>query len=309
MATQRFDCSWKQDFEMELFMEKRSLGKTGETLSVIGFGALVFVNEGPKFARETVARAIDAGVNYFDMGPRYGMGVAEERGGPAIKPYRDKIFLAEKTAERTKDKAAVELRQSLKRMRTDHFDLYQFHHVSTVDEVKTIVGPGGALEAFVEARDEGLVRFLGFSAHTEEAAIALMDQYNFDSVLFPVNSIVWYQGHFGPDVLSRAIDKKMGILALKALAKKPWPDGKRERWTKAWYSPVDTYEEVRMALRWTLSRPVTACVSPSHVELLWWMIEAERNLDPLSIEEEDAIAESTDGIIPIFRALTSHDDD
>ena len=94
-------------------MQKRLLGRTGESLSVIGFGAIVFVKEGPEFARETVARAIDAGVNYFDMGPAYGRGEAEERGGPAIEPYRDGIFLAEKTGKRTRDEAAAELRQSL----------------------------------------------------------------------------------------------------------------------------------------------------------------------------------------------------
>lgn len=83
------------------------------------------------------------------MWPAYGGGEAEERGGPAIEPYRDSIFLAEKTGKRTKDEAAAELRQSLKRMRTDHFDLYQFHAVTTMEDVETIVGPGGALEALV----------------------------------------------------------------------------------------------------------------------------------------------------------------
>ena len=81
-----------------------------------------------------------------------------------------------------------------------------------------------------------------------------MDHYEFDSILFPVNYVTWYQGHFGPAVLEKAHSKDMGILALKALAKKPWPDGKKEKWTKAWYSPVDTYEEARTALSWTLSR-------------------------------------------------------
>jgi aryl-alcohol dehydrogenase-like predicted oxidoreductase len=281
-------------------METRPLGKTGEELSVIGFGAIVFVNESPQFAQESVARAIDAGINYFDMGPRYGRGEAEERGGPAIEPYRDKVFLAEKTGERRKAAAAAELRQSLKRMRTDHFDLYQLHAVSTIEEVETIVGPDGALEAFVEARDKGLVRFLGFSAHSEEAALALMDHYEFDTILFPVNYVNWYQGHFGPVVLDMAQQKGMGILALKALAKTRWPDGKREKWTKAWYSPVETYQEARTALRWTLSRPVTACVSPSHAELLWWMIDAEKEITSMTSEDEKVIARSTEGITPIF---------
>ena len=284
-------------------MQKRLLGKTGESLSVVGFGAIVFVKEGPDFARETVATAIDAGVNYFDMGPAYGGGEAEERGGPAIEPYRDRIFLAEKTAKRTKDEASAELRESLKRMRTDHFDLYQFHAVTTLEEVETIVGPGGALEAFVEAREQGLVRFLGFSAHTQEAALALMDHFRFDTVLFPVNYVAWHQGHFGPVVLEKALEKDMGILALKTLAKTLWPDGKKERWTKAWYSPVETYEEAKTALRWTLSRPVTSCVSPSHAELLWWMIEAEKELADLTAltpQEGKAIASATQDIAPIF---------
>ena len=281
-------------------METRPLGKTGESLSVVGFGAIVFVQEGPDFARESVARAIDSGVNYFDMGPAYGEGEAEERGGPAIEPYRDRIFLAEKTGKRTKDEAATELRQSLERMRTDHFDLYQLHGVTRMEEVDTIVGPGGALEAFVEAREQGLVRFLGFSAHTEEAALALMDHYDFDSILFPLNYVTWYQGHFGPTVVEKAQEKGAGILALKALAKMPWPDDKKEKWTKAWYSPVETYEEARSALRWTLSRPVTACVSPSHAELLWWMIDAERDFDQMPDQDEEAIVRSTEGVTPIF---------
>ena len=281
-------------------METRQLGKTGESLSVVGFGAIVFVQEGPEFARESVARAVDSGVNYFDMGPAYGRGEAEERGGPAIEPYRDRIFLAEKTGKHTKDEAAAELRQSLERMRTDHFDLYQFHGVTDMEEVETIVGPGGALEAFVEAKEQGLVRFLGFSAHTEEAALALMDHYEFDSILFPLNYVTWYQGHFGPAVVEKAQEKGAGILALKALAKMPWPDGKKEKWTKAWYSPVDTYEEARAALRWTLSRPVTACVSPSHAELLWWMIDAERDFDQMPEQDEEAVVRSTEGVTPIF---------
>ncbi len=280
-------------------MQQRSLGKTGVSLSVVGFGAIVFLKEGPEFARNTVARAIDAGVNYFDMGP-YGKGQAEEIGGPAIKPYRGRIFLAEKTGERKKEEAEAGLRQSLERMRTDYFDLYQLHGVRTMEEVETIVGPGGALEAFVKARDEGLVRFLGFSAHSEETALALMAHFNFDTVLFPVNYVCWYQGHFGLVVIDKAQENDMGILALKTLAKKPWPDDKRPEGSKTWYSPVDTHEEAKLALRWTLSRPVTSCVCPGDVEYLWWMIDAEREVAPLTTEEKAAIINSTVGITPIF---------
>ena len=201
-------------------MQMRTLGKTGISLSVIGFGAIVFVNEEKQFAFNAVSRAIDEGVNYFDMGPRYGNGEAEQKGGPAIQPYRHKIFLAEKTAKRTKDEAAIELRNSLTAMKTDYFDLYQFHAVKTIEEVQTIVGPNGALEAFVEARNQGLIRYIGFSAHSQEAAFALIDSFKFDTILFPVNYVTWHEGSFGPLVIEKASNENMGILALKALGKK-----------------------------------------------------------------------------------------
>ena len=283
-------------------MEKRVLGRTGESLSVIGFGAIVFVNEGPDFADQAVARAIDEGVNYFDIGPRYGNGEGERRAGPALKPYRDQIFLAQKTAERTRDAAATQLRQSLKRMGTDYFDLYQFHAVHSMEEVQAIIGPGGALEAFVAAKDQGLIRYLGFSAHSEEAALLLMDQFEFDAILYPVNYVCWYQGQFGPAVIEKAQQKGMGILALKALAKQPWPEGKKERWIKPWYAPVESYEEACTALRWTLSRPVTSCVCPGHAEFLWWMIDAEKQIVSLTPDEEQRIALATDQLAPIFQS-------
>lgn len=280
-------------------MQTRLLGRTGESLSVVGLGAIVFLEEDEKFARETVARAVDAGVNYFDMGP-YGDGMAEKLGGPALGAYRDRIFVAEKTAERTRAKASELLRQSLKNMRMDYFDLYQLHGVQTLEEVDTIFGPGGAMEAFVEARDRGLVRHFGFSAHSEEAALALMSRFDFDSILFPINYICWYQGNFGPPVVKVAREKGMGILALKTLAYTGWPDGKKEKWLKPWYKPVDAYDQAKTALRWTLSRPVTSCVCPSHAEHLWWMIDAEKDLVPLTEDEELAVARSTEGVTPIF---------
>ena len=284
-------------------MHKRQLGKTGQLLSVIGFGAIIFVNENQKFAQDSVARAIDAGINYFDMGPGYGKGQAEEVGGPAIKPYRDKIFLAEKTGKRIKDEALKELKQSLFKMKTDYFDLYQFHAVKNLDEVKMLTGPNGALEGFIEARKQGLIRYLGFSAHSEEAALALIEQFDFDSILYPLNFVTWNQGHFGQSVIKVAQKKEMGILALKTLAKTTRENRNEGNWQKAWYMPVETYDEAKSALHWTLSLPVTSCVSPSHGELLWWMVDAEKEIGDLSQDDKATIDDSTIGITPIFSNL------
>ena len=145
-------------------MEKRGLGKTGESLSMVGFGGVVVMNEEPSFASRVVAQAVERGINYFDVAPTYGN--AEERLGPALEPYRKDVFLACKTEKRTAEEASEALHRSLELLRTDHLDLYQLHAVTKMEEVEQILGPGGALETFVKAREQGLVRYLGFSAHS-----------------------------------------------------------------------------------------------------------------------------------------------
>ncbi|MGI6208698.1 MAG: aldo/keto reductase [Anaerolineae bacterium] len=279
-------------------MEKRVLGQTGERLSVVGFGGIVVRNETPQAAAEYVAKAIERGINYFDVAPSYGN--AEERLGPALEPYRDQVFLACKTERRDREGAEAELRASLRRLRTDHVDLYQFHAVKSLSEVEEILGPGGAMEAFLDAREQGLIRYIGFSAHSEEAALAMMNQFQFDSVLFPFNWVAWYRGGFGPRVLQQAQDKGVGVLALKALAKRKLEEGEDRPWAKSWYAPVESYEEARWGLRFTLSLPVTAAVSPGHAELLWWMVDAAEELEPLSESEQAQLAQMAGGLTPIF---------
>jgi len=279
-------------------MEKRLLGRTGEALSVVGFGGIVVMNEGPAAASRLVAQAIERGINYFDVAPTYGN--SEERLGPALEPYRNRVFLACKTTMRTAKEAQAELEQSLRRLRTDYFDLYQVHGVKTLDEVETILGDGGAMETFLAAQRKGLIRFIGFSAHTEETALALLDRFPFDSVLFPINWVCWHQSGFGPRVLAKAQEKGAGALALKALAKRALEPGEAKKWPKCWYAPVDSPEEASLALRFTLSRGVTACTSPSHAELLWWACDAADSYRPLSPQEEAEVAARSKGLKPLF---------
>ena len=205
-------------------MERRLLGNTGEALSVIGFGGIVVKDEEHFAAGRLVAQAVDLGINYFDVAPTYGN--AEERLGPALQPFRGSVFLACKTTKRTKADAAAELRQSLRHLRTGHIDLYQLHAMTTLQEVDQVLGPGGAIEAFLEAREQGLIRFIGFSAHSEEAALALLDRFAFASVLFPFNWVCWHQGRFGPRVLQKARELGVGVLGLKALAKRKSEGGR-----------------------------------------------------------------------------------
>src|ERR1700712_374470 len=200
---------------------RRPLGKTGEHLSMIGFGGIVVMNEDTGEAKNIVAEAVDRGVNYFDVAPSYGN--AQERLGPALAPYRKNCFLTCKTEGRTKDASRKQLEESLRLLQTGHVDLYQFHALTKMSDLDEVLRPGGAMETMEAAKKEGKIRYIGFSVHSAETALAAVDRYNFDTVLFPVNFVLFSQANFGPQILKRAQEKGMGILALKAMAKTVWP--------------------------------------------------------------------------------------
>lgn len=280
-------------------LERRALGRTGEKLSLLGLGGIVVMDATPEEAARRVATAIERGVNYFDVAPTYGN--AEERLGPALAPYRRKVFLACKTTQRRGTEATAELERSLQKLKTDHFDLYQLHAVTTPEEVQTILGPGGALAAFQAARQAGKVRFLGFSAHSVEAAMALLDAFDFDTILFPINATTWHAGSFGPQVLARALELKMGILALKALAKGPWPKDAPRTSPKCWYEPCSEPSEAALALRFTLSHPVTAALPPGDEKLFRLALDLAAGFTPLTAEETRNLKERAVKGEPIFR--------
>lgn len=269
-------------------MLKRTLGQTGVELSIVGFGGILVMNETAEEAARVVRVAVEEhGINYFDVAPSYGN--AEEMLGPALEPYRDDVFLACKTGKRDAVGAEEELHASLKRLHTDHVDLYQLHAMKTMEDVEQVFAPGGAMETFLRAREQGNTRFLGFSAHSESAALALMARFEFDTILFPINWSSWLKEGFGPNTVQRASDKGMGILALKTLAKRAWKEDEERDWSKAWYKPVETYEEAKLATRFTLSQPVTACVSPGHAELLEWLCDSAETYSPITDEELDRL--------------------
>ncbi len=278
---------------------RRALGRTGESLSVVGLGGMTLSGESPDEASRLIRTAIDAGVNYFDVAPSYGN--AEELLGPALEPFRKGVFLACKTLERTRDGARAELERSLRRLRTDRLDLYQFHALQSAADVEAICGPGGALETFVAARKAGAVRFIGFSAHSSEAALLMMDRFDFDTVLFPVNYVCYLRGSFGPAVVARAREKGMGILAIKALARTAWgKDEPRTGCPKCWYRPIADPAEQALAFRFTLSRPVTAAVPPGDKALFARALELARDPRPLDPAEEADLGRRAAAVNPLF---------
>lgn len=286
-------------------MPKRPFGNNSDQLSVIGFGGIVVKDADPADAARIVGESYEKGINYYDVAPGYGD--AEEKLGPALAPYRKHCFLACKTGKRDRAAAEVELARSLKRLQTDYFDLYQLHAITEVDkDVDAAFAPGGVMELLIEAKKDGRVRYLGFSAHSIEAARAALDRYPFDSVLFPVNFASALADGFGPQILKLAEEKGAARLALKALAKQNWPkDAKdtpfRAEWKKCWYEPLIEPAQASLALRYTLNQPVTAAIPPGDARLFRLAADlAMKNLAPLSESEQKELFALTGGLNPLF---------
>ncbi len=279
---------------------RRPLGKTGEQLSIIALGGIVVMDVSQQFANNIVAEAIDRGINYIDIAPSYGN--AQERMGPALKPYRNRVFLACKELPRDKAGAEKELDESLRQLQTDHLDLYQLHALAKVEDVHQALGPGGALEALVAAKKAGKVRFLGFSAHSVEAALIAMDQFEFDTVLFPVNFVMYSQANFGPQIVQRAREKQMGMMAIKAMAKTVWPAslGKHHPYSKCWYKPTTLPRQAALALRWTLSQPVVAAVPPGEIEYFRLAMDVAERFTPVNEEETKKLMAQAKSLQPLF---------
>jgi aryl-alcohol dehydrogenase-like predicted oxidoreductase len=279
---------------------RRTLGKTGEQLSIIGFGGIVVMNEETGAASNIVAEAVDRGVNYFDVAPSYGN--AQERLGPALAPYRKNCFLACKTDGRLKDDSRKDLEESLRLLKTDHLDLYQFHALTKMTDLDKVLGPGGAMETMEAAKKEGKIRYIGFSVHSAETAVAAMDRYPFDTILFPVNWVLFTQAGFGPQILKKAQEKQMGILALKGMAKTTWAADQKQNHPqpKCWYQPAAFPDEASLGLRWTLGHPITAAVPPGDERYFRLAMDVAQSYKPLSAHEEQALLSGGHGVEPLF---------
>ncbi len=280
-------------------LPRRALGRTGTELSILGLGGVVLMNESPASADRIVGEVIDFGVNYFDVAPSYGN--AQDLLGPALAPYRQGVFLACKTTERGAEGASAELENSLRVLRTDHVDLYQLHALTTLEEVRKALGPRGALETFIKAKQQGKVRHIGFSAHSSEAALEAMGQFDFETILFPVNFACVFQANFGPAVITAAREKQMGILAIKALARQAWSnEDLRKNWPKLWYEPLTDPGQIDLALRFTLSQPVTAAVPSGDIRLFRPALDIAQSFTPINDKEERDLKALAATLKPLF---------
>jgi aryl-alcohol dehydrogenase-like predicted oxidoreductase len=229
-------------------IQKRRLGRTGFEATILGLGGegvlRTFGHE--KDAYALINRAVDLGINYFESARAYSG--SESYYGLALREQRNRIFLNSKSHARDRKGALEHLQATLKNMRTDHLDLWQVHDVRTEDDIRMIFGPGGALEAFVEAREKGYTRFIGVTGHHDTAVIMrCMELFDFDTVLLPVNPAETLDKGFIREVIPLAVEKDMGVIAMKVFF-------------RGLASRLPGWNSLGPLLRFALSQPVSTAV-------------------------------------------------
>jgi aryl-alcohol dehydrogenase-like predicted oxidoreductase len=284
-------------------MPKRVLGRTGLKVSVVAFAGLALSQYEQERCDAGVRQAFAQGLNYFDVAPAYGKdGECEIKLGVALQSLkRGDYILSGKTKMRDGEGCRRELERSLTRLKTDHFDLYQLHHLVKPEDVKKALGPGGALEAVLKAKEEGKVRGIGFSAHTTKAALAALNGFNFDTVMFPLSFAEYYARGFGKEVLALAKEKGTAVLSIKTLHSGAWPPD-AERTRKWWYRPLEQQEDINLAYRWTLSLPgMVAGFPPSFLDLQEKAIAAGLAYRPATEADGKRLEEMAKGTGSIFK--------
>lgn len=280
-------------------MQMVKIDKLGTTLSKVAFGGIIVANENQKDANNYVAEAIDAGVNYFDVAPTYSD--AEERLGPALIGKRKDVFLACKTEDRTRKGSQALLEKSLKNLQTDYFDLYQLHAVYNLADVEKTFGPTGSFETYVKAKEQGYIKHIGFSAHSTEAALALMSYYDFDSIMFPFNFASLIKNDYGSYVLKKALEKKMGIIGIKSMVLSERQESDIIDYPKGWYHPIENFELANKAVKYTFSRGVDVIIPPGNITHFRWALEIMKQFDiPLSEEDLDELIKIANATVPLF---------
>jgi len=233
-------------------IQKAIFGRTGHESTRLLFGAAALAGATQGEADRTLGIVSDAGVNHLDTAASYGL--AEARMGPWLQRHRDSVFLATKTEKRTKREAMAELERSLKLLRTDHVDLWQMHLLVNDDEWAVSMGEGGALEAFIEARERGMTRFLGVTGHGKAAPamhLRSLARFDFDTVLFPWNWPLAQDPAYAAamrTLLYICATKNVAVQLIKSFLRRPW--GERPHTCATWYEPLSAPPDIGMALGW-----------------------------------------------------------
>lgn len=283
-------------------MEKRRFGRTGHMSTVAIFGAAAFWGISQADADKVMEQVIEAGVNHIDIAPSYGQ--AEERVGPWMPRERGRFFLGCKTTERSRQGAWDEMQRSLKRLQTESFDLYQCHAVTTMEELDAVTMKGGALEAFVEARQRGLIRFIGITGHGVDAPriyLEALRRFDFDSVLFPLNFVQFVNPEYRKyteELISVCKARDVGTMVIKSITKGPW--GEKQHTATTWYEPFDQMEEIQRAVNFALSFEVTGLCTAGDTRILPLVLQACENFKQMPSAELETMIQSGRQYEPLF---------
>lgn len=283
-------------------MEKRRLGRTGHLSTVAIFGAAAFWDVDQSEADQIMELVISHGINHIDIAPSYGQ--AEVRLGPWLSRERDRFFVGCKTMQRSKEGAFMEMRQSLDRLHIDHFDLYQIHAVTNLEELDAVTRPGGALEAIIEAREAGLTRSIGITGHGVDAPALFLEairRFDFDTVLFPLNFIQYGDPSFrsnAEELIQLCRDENVGTMVIKSIAKGPW--GKKEKTYNTWYEPFSAVEHIQAAVNFVLSQDVTGLCTAGDTGLLPTVLGACENYQGLNQAEQENMISWARDYEPLF---------
>ena len=284
-------------------METRRLGRLEHRSSVLIYGAAALGEVSQDVAEASLGQALAAGVNHFDVAASYGE--AERRMGPWVARVRDRIFLASKTGDRDAAGARASIEGSLTKLQTASLDLLQLHAIGSIDELDLVMGAGGALEAALQAQQEGLVRAIGITGHGHQAPATHLEalrRFPFATVMTPLNARLWSDLDYrrGYEALVDEVRAQdVGLLTIKAVARRNWPGavagqdvGPRAHDT--WYEPLAEPRTVSAATSWVLAHEeVTAMTTPGDVRLLGLVLAAERDRLPLD-EARQVLAEIAD---------------
>lgn len=284
-------------------IEKRPFGATGHESSAVIFGAAALWEEDQATADRVLDLLLEFGINHIDVAPRYGD--AELRVGPWMDRHRGDFFLATKTYERGYRAARDSIRRSLERLRTDHMDLMQLHALIHPDQWDQAMGADGALEAVVEAREQGLVRFIGVTGHGWNVAAMhrrSLERFDFDAVLMPWNWHCANHATYGPDfhqTLAICRQKNVAVQTIKGIARGPWAAGATKTRT-TWYQPLENETDISEAVHWVLAEPGIFLNSVGDVDLLPAVLRAAADCGPRPDDAAMAAMGERTGLASIF---------
>ncbi len=272
-------------------MEKRRLGRTGHNSTVVTFGAYSVGKLRQEQADLAIQMCLDYGINHIDIAPGYAESM--ERVAPWMPELRDKMFLGCKTPMRTRDEAWRNVEDIMRRMNVESFDLFQLHSVIDIETLDLVTAKGGALEALVEMKEQGLTKWLGITGHgpsSPSTHLEALRRFDFDTVMFPVNASMYRNPKYRKDsesLINFCNINDVGIQTIKMIARGGWGESKKDCGT--WYDPYRDQEEIDESLWWLLSQEIDTAPSCGEFSLLQKVLDAASRFKQLPLEDQENI--------------------